>query len=117
MNKKRIGLIAILLISIGVLAINTYVKNENLAKNGVRTKAVIENISTNKFDNELSPTVENIHIKYRYKVATKELVKTQEISRHEHDLYFAKTGKVGDSIMIIYDSEKPTNSRIEKIKL
>ncbi|SEL21852.1 hypothetical protein SAMN04487910_2053 [Aquimarina amphilecti] len=116
MNKKFLGLIAVLFIAVGVLAFNTYHKKEGLIKNGTSTTAVIEKISTNKIDNEFSPTVENIHIKYKYTVKSKEFTKTQEISRHEHDLYFAKTGKTGDSIKILYDSEKPTNSIIEKIK-
>ena len=115
MNKKFIGLIAVLLIAVGVLAFNTYYKKEALIKNGVVTTAVIEKISTNKIDNEFSPTVENIHVKYKYIVNNKDYTKTQEISRHEHDEYFSKTGKVGDSVNITYDSEKPTNSRIEKI--
>ncbi|WP_299187280.1 DUF3592 domain-containing protein [uncultured Aquimarina sp.] len=117
MNKKFLGLIAVLFIAVGVLAFNTYYKKEGLIKNGTSTIAVIEKISTNKIDNEFSPTVENIHVKYKYTVKNKDYSKTQEISRHEHDAYFSKTGKVGDSVMIIYDSEKPTNSRIEKIKL
>jgi len=116
MSKKFIGLITVLLVCIGVLTYNTYVKKENLIKNGVATTAVIEKISTNKFDNELSPTVENIHIKYKYVVDAKEFIKTQEISRHEHDLYFAKTGKEGDSVNITYDTQNPTNSKMEKIK-
>ncbi|PKV49386.1 hypothetical protein ATE84_1408 [Aquimarina sp. MAR_2010_214] len=116
MNKKLIRLIAVLLLCISVLAYNTYAKKETLEKNGVSTSAVIEKISTNKYDNELSPVVENIHIRYKYMIDAEEYIKTQEISRHEHDLYFTKTGKVGDSIKIIYDSEKPTNSRIEKVK-
>ncbi|MDH7445433.1 DUF3592 domain-containing protein [Aquimarina sp. 2201CG14-23] len=116
MNKKFIGLIAVLLLCIGALAYNTYTKRENLIKNGELTKAVIEKITTNKYDNELSPTVENIHIKYKYIVNTKEFIQTQEISRHEHDLYFATTGKVGDSVTITYDTKNPTNSKIEKTK-
>lgn len=116
MSKKILGLIALLLICIGVLTLNTYSKKQNLIANGITTKAVIEKITTNKFDNELSPTVENIHIKYKYVVDSKEFTKTQEVSRHEHDLYFAETGKVGDTVNIIYDSEKPKNSTIEKLK-
>ncbi|MBQ4818746.1 DUF3592 domain-containing protein [Aquimarina sp. MMG016] len=114
MNRKFIGLIAVLLACIGVLTYNTYTKKENLVKNGASTSAIIEKISTNRIDNELSPTVENIHVKYKYIVDAKEFIKTQEVSRHEHDLYFAKTGKVGDSIKIIYDAENPKNSKIEK---
>ncbi|WP_299219471.1 hypothetical protein [uncultured Aquimarina sp.] len=116
MNKKFLGLIAVLFIAISVLAFNTYYKKEGLIKNGAVTTAVIEKISTNRIDNEFSPTVENIHVKYSYIIDSKEYTKTEEISRHEHDLYFEKTGKAGDSIKIIYDSEKPTNSKIEKIK-
>ncbi|WP_299243931.1 DUF3592 domain-containing protein [uncultured Aquimarina sp.] len=116
MNKKFIGLIAVLLVAVGVLAFNNHYKKEGLVKNGVVTTAVIEKISRNKIDNEFSPTVENIHIKYSYTIDSKKYKKTQEISKHEHDLYFTKTGKVGDSLKIIYDSEKPTNSRIEKLK-
>lgn len=115
MSKKILGLITILLICIGVLALNTYNKEKNLVANGISTKAVIEKITTNRFDNELSPTVENIHIEYKYIVDGKEFIKTYEIPKHEHDLYFTKTGKVGDSVKITYDSEKPINSRIEKI--
>ncbi|MFD2564033.1 DUF3592 domain-containing protein [Aquimarina rubra] len=116
MNRKFLGLIAVLLVAVGVLAFNNYYKKEGLVKNGVITTAVIEKISRNKIDNEFSPTVENIHVKYSYIVDSKKYAKTQEISEHEHDLYFPKTRKVGDSIKITYDSEKPTNSRIEKIK-
>ncbi|AXT61256.1 hypothetical protein D1816_13170 [Aquimarina sp. AD10] len=116
MNKKLIGVIGLLLVCICVLTYNTYTKKENLIKNGVSTSAIIEKISTNRIDNDFSPTVENIHIKYKYEVDTKEFIKMQEISRHEHDLYFSKTGKIGDSIKIMYDAEKPSNSRIEKIK-
>ena len=116
MSKKILGLIAILLVCMGVLALNTYNKKHNLITNGTPTKAVIEKITRNRFDNELSPTVENIHIQYKYIVNNKEFTKTQEIPGPEHDLYFADTGKVGDSIAVIYDSEKPINSRIEKLK-
>ena len=116
MNKKLIGILAILVISVSVLTYNNYYKKDALTKNGVQTIALIEEISTNKIDNEFSPTVENFHVKYSYTVDAKKYKKIQEISRHEHDLYFSKTGKVGDSIKVIYDSEKPTNSRIEKIK-
>ncbi|WP_299312385.1 hypothetical protein [uncultured Aquimarina sp.] len=116
MSRKFLGLIAILIIAIGILAFNNYSKKEGLIKNGVITTAVIDKISTNKIDNEFSPTVENIHVKYTYIIDLKGYTKTEEISRHEHDLYFTKTGKVGDSVNITYDSEKPTNSRIEKLK-
>ncbi|WP_299432568.1 DUF3592 domain-containing protein [uncultured Aquimarina sp.] len=115
MNKKILGLIAVLVVAIGILAFNTYYKKEALIKNGAVTTAVIAKISTNKIDNEFSPTVENIHIKYKYVINTKEYTKTQEISRHEHDLYFVKTGKIGDSVTITYDAKNPTNSKIEKI--
>lgn len=116
MSRKFLGLIAVLLIAIGVLAFNTYYKKEALIKNGVTATAVIEKISTNKIDNEFSPTVENIHVNYKYTVNNKDYMKTQEISRHEHDLYFSKTGKVGDSVNIIYDAKNPTNSKMEKIE-
>ena len=116
MNKKYIGLVAVLLICIGTLAYNTYSKKEKLIKNGEYTKAIIENISTNRIDHEYSPTVENIHVTYKYVVGAKDFTKTQEISRHEHDLYFAKTGKKGDSVSITYDKNNPINSMIEKIK-
>jgi len=116
MNKKFLGLIVVLFIAVGILAFNTYYKKERLIKNGTTTTAAIEKISRNKIDNEFSPTVENIHIKYKYIVNNKDYIKTQEISKHEHDLYFSKTGKVGDSVTITYDSEKPTNSRMEKVK-
>ncbi len=115
MHRKFLGLIAVLIIAIGVLAFNTYYKKEGLVKNGALITAVIEKISTNRIDNEFSPTVENIHVTYSFTINSKKYTKTQEISRHEHDLYFSKTGKIGDSVKIIYDSERPTNSRIEKI--
>ncbi|MHA7055936.1 P-loop NTPase family protein [Aquimarina sp. M1] len=115
MNRKFLRLIGILFIAVGVLAFNNYYKKEGLIKNGVAISAVIEKISANKFDNEFSPTVENIHVKYVYTVDSETYTKTQEISRHEHDLYFSKTGKTGDSIKIIYDAEKPTNSKIQKM--
>ncbi|WP_025741067.1 hypothetical protein [Aquimarina pacifica] len=113
MNKKFLVLITIL--CFGALAFNTYTKKENLIKSGENKKAVIEKITTNKYDNDLSPTVENIHIKYSYTIGLKKYAKTQEISRHEHDLYFSKTGKIGDSIDITYDINNPANSMITKI--
>ena len=116
MNKKYIGLVSVLVICIGVLGYNTYAKKENLMNHGTQTTAVIEKISTNRIDHEYSPTVENIHVTYKYVVGAKDFIKTQEISRNEHNLYFAKTGKKGDSVGITYDKNNPINSMIEKIK-
>lgn len=115
MNKKFIGLFVILLVGIAILAANTHFQKENLKTNGITSKAVIEKITTNKIDNDFTPSVDNIQVTYAYVVDGEKINKTQEISRHEHDLYFQKTGKVGDSIIIIYDAESPKNSRIEKI--
>lgn len=116
MSRKFLGLIAVLFICIGVLSFNTYYKKEGLAKNGVQTSAIITKITTNKLDNDIGLDIDNLHITYTYEVNGKTHEKIQEIVRHDHDLYFEKTGKVGDSLKIIYDSKKPTNSRIEKIK-
>ena len=116
MSRKFLGLIAVLFICIGVLAFNTYYKKEGLEKNGVQTSAVITKITTNKLDSDIGLDIDNFHVTYEYKVNGKSYQKIQEIVRQEHDLYFEKPGKVGDSLKIVYDSEKPTNSRIEKIK-
>lgn len=115
MNKKFIGLIAVLVLCIGALAFNQYQKKEALTKNGVQTVAVIANITTNKTDRDIGADIDNFHVTYQYFVHGKAYKQTQEISRHEHDLYFSKTGKAGDSVSIVYDSEKPANSRIEKL--
>ncbi|WP_378181621.1 DUF3592 domain-containing protein [Aquimarina sp. SS2-1] len=116
MSRKYLGLLTVLVVAVGVLAFNNYNNKAGLVKNGVITTAVIEKISKNKIDNEFSPTVENIHIKYFYTIDSKKYTKTEEISKHEQDLYFTKKRKVGDSVKIIYDSEKPGNSRMKKIK-
>ncbi len=115
MNKKFIGLFVVLLICVTILTWNTYNKKEILNNNGVTSTAVIEKITTNKFDNDFTPTVDNIHITYAYVINGERIRKIQEIPRNEHDLYFSKTGTVGDSIAITYDPEKPSNSKIEKI--
>ncbi|TSE09729.1 MULTISPECIES: hypothetical protein [Aquimarina] len=115
MNKKFIGLLTVLLISISALALNTHFKKKKLNANGVIATAVIEKITSNKYENEIGTPVDNIHITYKYIVHTKEIVKTQEILRHEHDQYFETNTVVGDSISIKYDTKNPSNSRIEKI--
>lgn len=115
MNKKFIILFVVLIAGIAVLATNTYFQKDNLNKNGIVSKAIIEQINSNKYENEIGTPVDNIHVEYKYIVDGKEIRKTQEILRHEHDLYFETNKIIGDSVTIIYDSKQPTNSRIEKI--
>ncbi len=116
MNKKFIGLIVVAIVAISILGMNTYFNKKGILKNGINSKAIIEKIESNKYDNDMVPSVDNIHITYRYLVDGKQYIKIQEIYRHEHDLYFSKTGKVGDSITIIYDTKNPKNSKIAKIE-
>ncbi|MDY8136768.1 DUF3592 domain-containing protein [Aquimarina sp. 2201CG5-10] len=114
MNKKFIGLIIVLIVGVSIMAVNTYLQKEKLNKNGVISKAVIEDIRWNKYENEIGTPVDNIHIQYKYQVGDKEIIKTQEILRHEHDLYFDTTKNVGDSVKIKYLEKSPNHSRIEK---
>jgi len=115
MNKKFIGVFGVLLISIAILTYNNYAKKEALIKNGIASIAIIEKISSNKHESDIGMDVDNFHVLYTYNVDGKEYKKSQEILRHEHDFYFNKTGKKGDTIKIMYNSKKPINSRIEKI--
>ncbi|MEW7288937.1 DUF3592 domain-containing protein [Aquimarina sp. 2304DJ70-9] len=117
MNKKFLGVFAVLLISIGFLTFNNYAKKEALTMDGVTARAVIEKISSNKHESDIGMDVDNFHVTYGYVVDGREYQKTQEILRHEHDFYFNKTGKKGDSILIKYEPNRPKNSRIEKLTL
>lgn len=116
MSKKLLGLIGILLVGMIVLSLNTYNSKNNLASNGIKTKGVITKITKNRFDNELSPTVETIHIQYKYIVGDQEYTRTHELPKYEHDQYFSENKKHGDSINIIYDGKKPLNSIIKKLE-
>ncbi|MCK8522499.1 DUF3592 domain-containing protein [Aquimarina sp. D1M17] len=115
MNKNFIKILVVLLVAVTILGANTYLQKEKLNENGVITTAVIEEIIWNKYSNDAGNSVDNIHVKYKYEVEGREFIRTQEVLRQEHDLYFDTTKNVGDSIYIKYLENNPKHSRIEKM--
>lgn len=116
MNKKILYIGSILLIAVGILAFNNYNRKKGLEENGIVTKAVITKIKTNTQDSEVTPEMKNLFISYQFAVNGKELSKTVEIPKRNMDQYFEENKKAGDTISIVYNSEKPNHSRISKLE-
>ena len=105
------------IILIGIVILNNYLKSNSLKSNKISTQALVLDVRQNNYlINELEIIrINNTHITYLYKVNGKEITKTTEILKQDFSKYFSKSVEVNDSIPIIYDKNNVGHSRIVEI--
>lgn len=115
-QKNTIILLMIFVVGCFILWHHNYQKNETLNNYGINTKAVVSKIKRHFYNDVFYGPVDNYHITYDFVINGIEVTKTQEILKENYELYFDKNIRIGDSIEIKYNPNKPINSRIEKLK-